>query len=746
VDRVGINMAKYGSAENGAIESREDYKDTPTGQYKYYAEEIKASQTMLEKWHKKADKITKKFLGKSAGADRDNNESFKLNLFNSNVTTLKSMLYGNTPKIDVSRRFADQNDDIARVAGEMMSRMLNLDVQQNGQEVDCILQSALGDRLIEGLGCARVRYDVQTTEIDGVEQLVSETAPVEYYHWGDVLWGWCRNWAEMPWLAFRSYMTKDEIAERFGEEFVEKITLKQQKPLTSDDSPDDSDMNSLWKKAEVWEIWDKGKRKVCWISIGCDMVLDSKDDPLGLEDFFPAPPFLVANPTTSLYVPTPDYTLAEDLYNQIDSLQERISVISDAVKVVGVYDSSSESIKNMLNSGMDNELIPVDNWALFGEKQGLKGQIDWMPLADIVNALDKLRELRSEAIGLLQQTTGMSDIMRGELGSQYEGVGQSEMKAKFGSVRVQALQDQFAKFATDLFQIKAEIISKHFSPQTIAQKSNMQFSPDREYIPQAVALIKDYNKSLLRVDIRPESVAMVDYAQLKSERTEYISALSMFMQSAGPLIESDPNAKPFLLQLLQWGLAGFKGAGEIEGVIDKAIEAAQQDAKQGQEKPDPAMQEKQMDMQMEQTKQQGEQAKIKAKTEADAYLREQDYNFDLKLAQEQHNMKMQQVSSDMQRSLAETEAKLQADLLLEQVQAQANIQQTNATMRGEMEKDVLETNLNLASEETKTRNKIAEIRASAMTKITEGQAKVEEQRQIEDLKPTPKPTGGKDEQ
>jgi hypothetical protein len=56
-----------------------------------------------------------------------------------------------------------------------------------------------------------------------------------------------------------------------------------------------------------------------------------------------------------------------------------------------VYDSSSEGIKNMLGSGTDNQLIPVDNWALFGEKAGLKGQIDWMPLGDIVNALDKLR-------------------------------------------------------------------------------------------------------------------------------------------------------------------------------------------------------------------------------------------------------------------------------------------------------------------------------------------------------------------
>lgn len=727
------------SAENGTIESRKDYKDTPQGQYKYYAEEIKASQKMLSKWHKMADKITKKFLGKPASGEADGKENFRLNLFNSNVTTLKSMLYGNTPKIDVSRRFTDMNDDVARVASAVTSRLLNRDVQANGQEVDCVLQSALSDRLIEGLGCARVRYNLDTATVGGQEIVLDESAPVEYYHWGDVLWGWGRNWAEIPWLAYRSYLTKDEVIDRFGDKYADKLTYKQQKAETSEESQDDPDMNSAWKKAEIWEIWDKGKRKVCWISIGCEKILDSKDDPLQLEDFFPSPPFLMANPTTSLYIPTPDYTLAQDLYNEIDVLQERISILTQAVKAVGVYDAGNDEIKNMLNNGMDNQLIPVENWALFGEKQGLKGSIDWMPLADIVNALDKLRELRSEAIGLLQQVTGMSDIMRGELGSAYEGVGQSEMKAKFGSVRVQALQDQFAKFATDLFQIKAEIIAKHFSPEIIAQKANMQYSPDVELLPKAIELIKNYDKAKMRVDIRPESVAMVDYAQLKNERTEYLNALATFMQSAAPLMESDPSAKPFLLQLLQWGLAGFKGANEIEGVIDKAVEAAQEEQKNP--KPDPEQAEQQMELQREKMKQEGEQAKIAAKAQADMQIRQQDYQFDRQLAMEQHQMKMREAGADMQRSLAETSAKLEADIFLETVRTESNLKQTRATMQGEMEKDIVEAQLDSMSEADKTRNKIREIRESAYSKITEGQAKVEEARQIEALKP--KDTGGK---
>jgi hypothetical protein len=95
-------------------------------------------------------------------------------------------------------------------------------------------------------------------------------------------------------------------------------------------------------------------------------VLDSKADPLKLEGFYPTPPFFLANPTTALYLPTPDYKLAEDLYNEIDKLQERISTITEAVKVVGVYDSSNAEIQTMMNQGVDNKLIPVANWAILG--------------------------------------------------------------------------------------------------------------------------------------------------------------------------------------------------------------------------------------------------------------------------------------------------------------------------------------------------------------------------------------------
>jgi hypothetical protein len=48
-----------------------------------------------------------------------------LNLFTANTQTLESLLFGKTPQVDVERKYADSADDIARVAAEILERLLN---------------------------------------------------------------------------------------------------------------------------------------------------------------------------------------------------------------------------------------------------------------------------------------------------------------------------------------------------------------------------------------------------------------------------------------------------------------------------------------------------------------------------------------------------------------------------------------------------------------------------------------------
>jgi hypothetical protein len=700
-------------------DNRSDYKDTPTGQRNYWETELKASNKRLKKFHKTGDKVVKLYLGE---LKPEESSAFQLNMLHSNVTTVASMLYGNLPKVDVSRRFSDPDDDISRVASTVLDRILNTEIEDKGDDYNSIFEALMQDRLLPGLAVARVRYEVETGKDEfGLPCVVNESAPIDYYHWRDVAWGWGRSFSELPWIAFRSYLSKEEVKKRFGDEIADNISMKRQMVDTEDSSTSDDDTRSPWDKAEIWEIWDKTTCKVIWYSDGYDKILDTKEDPLGLRNFFPCPQFFMANATTSLYVPKADYKLAEDLYQEIDILQSRIAIITEAVKVVGVYDKSAEGIKRVFNEGVDNDLIPVDNWAMFAEKGGIAGAVDWLPIEAIVGALDRLTALRDDTIRLLQQVTGMADIMQGSLNNQYEGVGQSNLKAQFGSFRIQKLQESFANFVSGLMAIKAEIIALHFDPKTIAIQSNMQGSPDAEMLPQAIQLIKNPEQARIKVKVRSESLATTDFASLQQERGNFLNALSTYLQSAAPLIESEPAAKPFLMKMLSWALAGYKGASEIEGVLDQAIAASEAQAKQqeGKEKPDPEQVKAQAAQQLEQTKMQGEMQKIQAKSQADIQLRQADMQADIQTAAQIHQMKMLEIQAGMSAKIAEEQAKLEAGLLMEQAQAQSSIMQTEAQVSGEILKDESSAKINMVVETQKTNQKIEEISASAISKMAE---------------------------
>ena len=112
--------------------------------------------------------------------------------------------------------------------------------------------------------------------------------------------------------------------------------------MSADAQPDDLKRADLQnpelsgqKRGKVYEIWDKENEKATWITKSMREVLDEKDDPLGLEGFFPCPRPLFANATTTKLLPTPDFELAKDLYNEIDGITYRLKKLEESAKVVG---------------------------------------------------------------------------------------------------------------------------------------------------------------------------------------------------------------------------------------------------------------------------------------------------------------------------------------------------------------------------------------------------------------------------
>lgn len=663
----GINGAQ------STIESAKEFKSDKKGQYERWQTEMQASEAAFKKFLKQGGRTNDKYLGKHSTQD-----GFQLNLYHANIETMQSMMFGKLPDVGLSRKHADAEDDIGRVAGMMLERMLNADIGKPNDQYSTTLRKALQDRLIVGLGSSRVRYDYDEEDVEvapvmdmmGQElepartetQITNERAPIEYVHWRDRRWSPARTWDEVRWDAYRTLLTRDQLEKRFGEKLGAKIPLTSGSFKTEETEPDEN--KDAFQRAEVWEIWCKESKKVYWYCKDYPEILDVKEDPLELTGFFPAPRPMVANLTTSAFMPIPDYVLAQDSYNEIDKLETRISKITEAIKVVGVYDASAEGVKRMMTEGMENDLIPVDNWAMFAEKGGLAGTVQWLPIAEIASVLQMLISRRNDSKAMLYEVTGISDIMRGaQAAGGAVSATERALEARFASVRIQAMQDEFAKYATDLIRLRAEIVAKHFQPESIVEQSNIQFLPaDQQYIGPALELIK--NKDILwRLEVKPESVAMVDYAQLKQERTEYITALATFLQSAAPLIEMEPDSAPMLLEMLKWGLAGFKGSDSVEGILDQAIAKMNSAEKKPEEqKPDPEqlkaqaeqarqqfeMQKMKMQMQMEQSKQQHELQM--AQMAAQARAQEQQADNQIKMNQEQA-----QASLNMQEETHETE-------------------------------------------------------------------------------------------
>ncbi len=580
--------------DQNRIESSSDFSNTPSGLASRWGTEIEASKKELLKFQEDGDKITRRYLDKR---DEWHVEESRVNLFWSSTKVLMSMLYARPPKASVARSFLDADDDEARVAGVIMQRLLNRSFDDNVSNWDAAIRQSIEDWIVVGMGQCWMRYEVetqtdvipeQTDPITGeviapeqtYERIVNEDAPVDYIYWKDFFYSPARVWSEVRWVARRVYMTRDQLIARFGEEIGKIVPLSSR---VSHDANDQTPKHDPWSKAEVYEIWSKTDKKVYWYAKNCDVILDVKDDPLQLDQFFPCPKPMVANVTSSNFMGRADFIFAQDQFNELDEINTRITWLTRAAKVIGVYDRNHDGIQRLFSQAAENQLIPVDNWAMFAESGGIKGKVDWVPIDMVVNAINQLRMYRADKTQQIYEVLGISDIMRGSSRATETATAQ-QIKAQFGSTRVQLNQFYIAEWITELLRIKAEIISKHWQPETIATRSNILRTVDAQYAQPAIQLLKDENLAEYRINIEADSMAAMDWAAERDAAVQFMQGLGAFISQVAPMAQSIPGAAPYLLKLLQWSVAKFRVTADIEGVLDQAISQAQiasQNAPQG---------------------------------------------------------------------------------------------------------------------------------------------------------------------
>lgn len=663
----------------------EEKKPTPEELVTTWMARLSAAEKREEKWKLRGEKIYKIYRSQASSAGEDRLAA-KFNIFWSNVETLGPATYSRKPKVEVFRRHHDQ-DPVARVAGLILERALQYEIDCK-QDFHQTLKQVVKDRLLPGRGCAWIRYEPTfapktlslptpegTAAPQEIESLADEFSPVDYVYWNELLISPARTWADVRWIARIVPFTKKALELRFAEST---------KKLGGDiaDVPCDLDPSALeeetskgkatgdadTKRAAIYEIWDREQKEIIWVSKGYTFPLDISGDKLQLDDFVPCPMPLLATTTNDQLVPVPDYVYYQDQIRELDKVTRRIDILVGSLRLIGVYDSSQSSLATLLQGGMENKLVAVNSWAAFAEKGGLKGVMDFVPLEQVFKILQGLYESRDKLKQSVYEITGMADIVRGASVAS-ETLGAQQIKAKFANLRLSSRQQQVAEFVTSILRIKAEIMCRHYSPETLlrissadqilevqhdlekvqAQRQQVQMPPagpsqpgqppqpgqlppqslppptpaDSPVVQQALALLKQERIRKYRIEVASDSMIELDEAAERERRTEFMSAVSNFMNSMKNVTAVGPEMVPVALEMLKFVVRGYS----VGRVLEATIEEASATIRQRMAKPPPPQPPEAL--QVAQVKEKGANDRLAAQLKADQDMKETEMQFEL---------------------------------------------------------------------------------------------------------------------
>jgi len=712
--------------------------DVPLSPVDRWLQVTKAYENEFKKWDALTTQTIKRY--RDTPRQASSTDITRFNILWSNVQTLKPAVYSKLPKADVSRRFSD-TDPVGRVASLLLERALDYEIEHY-PDYRSMMNYAVEDRFLGGRGVGWVRYEPHTrlqdipedgleltdtveseaggspedtqenaqgvtqTPVSPPEEIDYECAPNDYVHWKDFGHTVARTWEEVPQVWRWVYMTRESAVERFGAEKAAKMNFN-----TSPEEADKLSKNSRTNdRAKTCELWDKDTLKAYWFQDGCPEMLDERDDPLGLEGFFPCGKPLYATTTSDSLVPVPDFMLYKGQALLLDTLADRIGGLVEALRVRGVYDASQPALQRLLTEGENNVLIPVDKWGALSEKGGLQGSIDILPINDIAACLLQAYQAMENIKGQIYEITGIADIVRGE-GAASESATAQQIKGQYVGLRLRSMQETVALFASEQLRLKAQIICSKYDEKTIlAYAAAQQMSPeDQQMVPQAVQLLKSRPLQAFRIEVAADSLVQLDENQNKQEATEFLNAMANLLREAVPAGQQSPPLIPMLMAMIKWGVARYKGAREIEGTIDTALDQLQKAA--ANPPPNPEMAKQQAAQQQAQAQMQADAEIAKGKAAAELQVEQMRAQHAMAVEEMKERQALHKLSADddfrrwqaqlnasTQLAVAEINAKVQASAQLVSAETAA-AQRIHDALEGEADRSAAAEAAELAAEQ-----------------------------------------------
>jgi hypothetical protein len=690
----------------------------------YWREQIAKQEKAYSDFRAGGERIIDRYRIEKANAQQASLQD-RYNMLYSSTETMRPSLYAQTPKCEVKKRHRDRANPVVAAACALIESTVGYSIEE--VDFDEVLENVIEDYMLPGMGVAWVRYEpVMKDQTDSAgnkvpkeggeegeyEQVVdNELLHLDYKSWKDVLFGPCRTWKELPWGAKREYMDKESVSARFSQEIANQLeyTDQQANKGAGDRNPVVAD-----KQTCVWEIWDKRKRQVIWIADGYDDVLDQKDDPLRLKNFFPFPKPLRAISNTRTFVPRPFYAQYQSQAEELDNLTSRIRHLTNALNVRGVFDGSVNQLQALLSPTGGNKMVPVENWHQFIGQSGVNGAVQWVPIDMIVKVLMELYNARDKAKNEIYEITGFSDITRG-LSKASETLGAQQIKQDWAGGRLKIMQKEVQRFCRDLIRIMAEIACEHFTDETFALYSGFdlppqvpgmghnggppldpmpqgapmppQAAPEPPQAPgqppmpqgapmapqgapmgppappplspqqqavmafkQALDLLRKERERCANIGIETDSTILPDEEGERKDRLEFLGQIGAFLQQAAPTVQQFPQMAGLLGAMMMFSVRSFRAARPIEDEFAKFQDALEKMPPQAQGQ-DEGKAAAQASVQVAQIK-----------TGADAQKHDKELSFKQQQAQEDRQLETQRIQLELR--------KLDSQMRSEQVQLQ----------------------------------------------------------------------------
>ena len=587
-----------------------------------------------EKGFRKTGKRVTRLYEAGASSDAEAAQT-PFNILYSNTDTLLPALYNAVPRPVVQRRYKDESP-LGKEAAKVGQRLLEFQLDASDSEYesfDDLMQLSVLQALVPGRGMLHFKYEAsfeketsldpsdtighdaeEFDEIEAAETATGDPASPHQFEsvsgenvvaegcpWDYFIHGYARTWKEVPWAAFRYDMTKEELVKNFGE-VAQSIELE----VDDDSQASYSGENKRrLPSVEVWKIWDRGSKKVLFVS-QCyrDGFLKEVDDPLGLSGFFPFPEPLTFFPKLSSITPTALYVQYESQAEELNTVTTRIKSLTKAMKIRGGYDATIQEIERILTSE-DNTLIPLENVAALGDQRGIDKAVFFIPIEKYFPVLQQLLAQRQSIKQVIYEITGVSDILRGASVASETATAQN-IKNQWGTLRLKRMQKRVAKYACDCLRLMLEISVKHFSVETIRQMTGLPY-PTRAEQAQAQAAMQELQLSgamsgqpvqvppelqkvlgtptwedildvlrndlqrAYKIDIQTNSTVDAEATEDKANIAEFMNALAQFFNAIAPAVQAGAlpfeAAKTLLLAIVR----RFRFGPEVEDELLKMV-------------------------------------------------------------------------------------------------------------------------------------------------------------------------------